>query len=100
MNPKRKWLILGIPTVILVTALISYFWHFNGKVSTNPQHWANFGSYINPFIVLCNVSLFIMFSWIVYSYNKSINSPILTFKTEVINGKETWQIINLGNGPA
>jgi len=48
---------------------------------------------------ICNSNV-IIFSLLVYQYNRSINTPTLTFKTEVINGKETWQILNLGNGPA
>ena len=100
MNEKNKWLILTVPCILLLLGFTSYFMHFNGKVSSNAQDWGSFGSYINSFIALCNVALFVMFSFLLYKYNRSINNPILTFKTEDVNGEETWQIINIGNGPA
>ena len=100
MGKKTKWLIFATPIIIVSLGLIIYFSYFHKEPSIDAKDWGAFGSYINPFVTLANVSLFIIFSILVYQYNRSIKTPILTFKTEVINGKETWQIINLGDGPA
>lgn len=100
MKRITRWLIFVVPVFILLTGLSLYLSHFNGQFSAKVQDWSSFGTYINPFITLANVSLFIIFSLLVYRYNNSINRPILTFKTVPNNGNEVWQISNIGNGPA
>jgi hypothetical protein len=100
MKRSNRWPQLLIPGIILSTGLVSYFVHFHDDFSKIAQDWGSFGSFINPFVTLTNVGLFIFFSLLVYRYNNSINRPVLTFKTEIEEGVEVWQIVNIGSGPA
>lgn len=103
MNTRIKWLIFVIPVIIICTGLLLYVFHLNGGFSTDSKDWGGFGGFMNPFVTLSNVCLFVIFSLLVYRYNTSVNRPILTFRTEKINPHdtyETWQIINLGSGAA
>ncbi len=100
MKRISRRLIFVVPASILATGLFLYFLHFHHPLSTKVQDWGSFGTYINPFVTLANVSLFLIFSLLVYKYNNSINRPILIFKTESSSDTEIWQINNIGNGPA
>jgi hypothetical protein len=101
MKRINRLLIFLIPIIILGTGFIVYFKHFEGKFSDSAPEWGSYGTYINSFVTLANVSLFIMFSLLVYNYNKLNNRPILTFKTKFKKGKkEIWRIRNIGNGAA
>ncbi|MDB5199100.1 MAG: hypothetical protein JWO92_1063 [Chitinophagaceae bacterium] len=100
MNEKNKWLLFAIPLLILGCGWFIYFNNFEGKFSTEPTPWGSYGTFINSFVTLANVSLFLMFSLLVYRYNRTVNSPILTFKTKIKKKREVWIIKNIGNGPA
>ncbi len=95
MKKGTKLKIFLIPGSIVFIGLIMYLYHFKDGLSTNSLVWGSFGAFMNPFVTLANVSLFVMFSLLVYNYNKSINSPILTFKTNDIDSREVWQITNI-----
>lgn len=100
MNEKNKWLLFAIPLLILGCGWLIYFNNFDGKFSTEPTPWGSYGTFINSFVTLANVSLFLMFSLLVYRYNRTVNSPTLTFKTKIKKKREVWIIKNIGNGPA
>jgi hypothetical protein len=119
MQKRNLWIVFIIPIVILTTGFSFYYFNFHkGNLSSSSQDWGSYGSYVTSFVNLSNLCVVIYFSYLVYQYNSRkdkdakeresefrkfqqvLQNPVLTFKTSSINGKEIWQIINVGNGAA
>ena len=106
-----KWIVGGIIAIAIATYII-VFW--DQSISQNTSMWGAFSDYLNPFVAISNLVVFIWLSIQVYKYNesrdkeivefqKSIEKPILIFMSMPSNNLvigETWKVKNIGNGAA
>jgi hypothetical protein len=117
-KPYARVILLGlIPLAIICTPLLLFF-HTFGKygLSKNNGDWSNFSTFLNSFVLFCNVYLFVLLTlWVdrytrkrnqeADNFQKGLAQPILIFKTAMTEGdenekKEIWHIENIGNGAA
>jgi hypothetical protein len=111
---RSKLLIIFIAAGVILFSVIIYiisFWSHG--FSKEPSAWGAFSDYLNPFISIANLIIFIWLSIEVFHYNankdkqseefqKSIEKPILILKSTSSKEfcREIWAIVNIGNGAA
>ncbi len=110
---RIKFIILLVSIIILGSLFVYVFNFRNTSISTETSTWGAFSDYLNAFVAIANLIVFIWLSWQVFLYNKNkdqqteqfqraIERPILIFKSDPVgdNGKELWKVYNIGNGAA
>lgn len=111
---KNKNLVIFLTVFIICGSLFVYFIFFkNHSLSSDPSNWGQFSDYLNPFIALSNLIVFVWFSIEVFKYNqkkdeetdefqKSIEKPVLVLKSTLNKdlGREVWEVHNIGKGAA
>jgi hypothetical protein len=60
--------IISICTLLVSIPATLYFWQFHGPLSKDPDRWAAFGDYLNPFIALLNVVVFIYLTFVIKEF--------------------------------
>ncbi|HUC81765.1 MAG TPA: hypothetical protein VMR70_12670 [Flavisolibacter sp.] len=99
---------------IVGIAILIYVWNFkSGSISDDTSMWGAFSDYLNAFISLANLAVFVWFSLLVFKYNedkdiqnesfqRAIERPILVFRSTVTDNdnNEKWAVVNIGNGAA
>lgn len=111
---NTPWIIVAA-IFIVILAVLAYIFNFSSQpISDDTSTWGSFSDYLNPFISLSNLVVFIWLSVEVFKYNKkkddqteefqkSIEKPTLIFKSvphDRFGTTEEWEIKNIGNGPA
>jgi hypothetical protein len=111
---KNKWIIITVISIILISSAFYVINFWNHKLSTTTETWGAFSDYLNPFIAIANLIIFIWLSTAVYAYNKkrdhqdeifkkTLERPVLVSKSIwdfPADHAETWNIVNIGNGAA
>jgi hypothetical protein len=109
MMNRRLAIILAI--LVIVVGLTAYSFHFSSRsISGDTRDWSYFSTYINPFVTLANLTIFIWFSNLVFTYNskkdsqealfkKVIERPVLIFTNAGVEN-EIWVVKNIGKGAA
>ena len=81
-----SFMILWIAIVILVTAMILaigvYRYYFNGKVSLEHTHWAEFGSYIAGIAGVLNFVAFLVLTFVIHNVEKKQADRSMRFRAE------------------
>ena len=102
--------LLMISFGILSFGLFTYFFNFNGCVSSNDQNWSNFSTYIGLFV---NISTLVLIGYISYEtfitnnkFNELTHRPFLDLTVEPpsknlpLNIVTAWYIFNCTNAAA
>ena len=112
---KHKGKIIFALIAIIIVSLIFYVVNFWGhKFSNTTETWGAFSDYLNPFIAISNLIVFIWLSFSVYEYNEKkdrqdeilktkMERPVLVSSSDYhphTNPQEVWSIKNVGNGAA
>lgn len=93
-----------IPILIIVISLVVFIIFFGEHgYSKESADWANFSTYISPFIMLANLVVFSYFTFKLYIYQKRrdeqqdmLEKPILSFNRL----GNRYNIVNVGKGSA
>lgn len=112
---KKTKLVITLAVIVVASSILVYILNFTGQeISNDTSKWGAFSDYLNPFVAIANLIVFIWLSIEVFNYNKkkdaqtdtfeqTIQKPVLIFKSlppKERNSRELWIIKNIGNGAA
>lgn len=112
---KKTKTVIILAVIVIISSIVVYILKFKDQaISTDTSKWGAFSDYLNPFVAIANLIVFIWLSIEVFNYNKkkdaqtdtfekTIQKPVLIFKSippKEANGHEVWMVKNIGNGAA
>jgi hypothetical protein len=110
---KKSRRVIFFAGLVMSLSLLMYYLNFrNQEISSETATWGSFSDYLNPFVSITNLIVFIWLSIEVFNYNskkdiqndnfqKAIEKPVLILKKiNTTTRIETWTIKNIGNGAA